>query len=130
MKRFLSVVVLALSIVALSGCISVGGPKTYSHGIQFSAANNAYRVVDSTTFETFSTVTKVLDSLGIEKFKKETNTKEAHLYFTYQNLSYQIDLNYVSSSRTLVTIGAKSNGMFKDRKLAADMLVRIIENQE
>lgn len=130
MNRFLSVVALAVSIIALSGCISVGGPKTATHGIQFSAANNAYRVIDSTTFETFSTVTKVLDSLGIEKYKKETNTKEAHLYFAYQNLNYQVDLKYVSTAKTLVTIGAKSNGMFKDRKLAAEMLIRIIENQD
>ena len=130
MKRFLSVVALAVSVITLSGCISVGGPKTYTDGIKFSAANNAYRDVESTIFETFSTVTKVLDSLGVDKFRKESNTKEAHFYFAYQNINYQIDLKHVSSSRTLVIIGAKSNGMFKDRKLAAEMLVRIIENQE
>ena len=130
MNRFLSVVVLVVTVVAISGCISVGGPKTYSQGIKFSSANNAYRGVDSTIFETFSTVTKVLDSLGVEKYKKESNTKEAHFYFAYQNINYQIDLTHSTSTTTLVIVGAKSNGMFKDRKLAAEMLVRIIENQE
>ncbi|MCK5835058.1 MAG: hypothetical protein KAG98_04955 [Lentisphaeria bacterium] len=130
MKRFLSVVVLAVTVVGLSGCISVGGPKTYSDGIQFSAANNAYRTLDTTIFETFSTVTKVLDSLGVEKYKKVSNTKEAHFKFAYQNMNYQVDLDYVTSSTTRVVIGAKSNGMFKDRKLAAEMLVRIIETQD
>jgi len=130
MNRFLFILTLAVSLITLSGCISVGGPQTASHGIKFSAANNAYRVIDSSIFESFSTVTKILDSLGVEKFEKESNTKEAHINFDYQNLNYQIDLNYVASSRTLVIIGAKSNGMFKNRKLAADMLIRIIENQD
>jgi PBP1b-binding outer membrane lipoprotein LpoB len=130
MKKFLSMVAVVVGVVVLSGCISVGGPKSYSLGIQFSAANNAYRSIDTTIFETFSTVTKVLESLNIENYKKESNTKEAHFYFTYQNLNYQIDLKYTASSRTLVTVGAKSNGMFKNRQRAAEMLARIVEGQE
>jgi hypothetical protein len=130
MKSFLSMVVVVISVVVLSGCISVGGPKSYSHGILFSAANNAYRNVDSTIFETFSTVTKVLESLNIYNYRKESNTKEAHFYFMYQNLNYQIDLKYVTPSRTLVSVGAKSNGMFKNRLRAAEMLARIVDGQD
>ncbi len=130
MKKALSIVVMSVCVLIISGCISVGGPKDYSHGIKFNASNDASKTLDISTFEGFSTVLNVLEEMEIDQFTKKTNTKEAVVKFAYQNLNYTVTLDYVSSDLTKFSVGAKSNGMFKNRALAADFLVKIIETQD
>ncbi len=130
MKKALSIVAMSVCILIMSGCISVGGPKDYSHGIKFNAANDAYKTLEVSTFEGFSTVLEVLEALEIDQYTKKTNTKEAVVKFTYQNLNYTVKLNYTSLEETKFYVGAKSNGMFKNRAVAADFLVKIIEAQD
>lgn len=112
----------------MSGCISIGKSAQKVEGVVYDPCNDALKELDGDMFNSCAAVEKTLNSLRIAFNKKATHPELSIYKFEYQNLDYKLTLDYLKKERTLLTVKATSNLIFRNRRLAGEMAMRIGDN--
>ncbi len=128
MKKVISVLMISAMVMVTSGCVAVGVVTAGTVGVVYSAYNDALVKVESDMFACYSAVQDVTKELGVQEIDIASvgNTTEANFQFPFQNLEYDITLNYEESNITKIKVSAISNSVVKNKKLATIMLKRIM----
>ncbi len=128
MKKFFTFLVLGCSCVMLSGCMSFGRDAQKVEGVVYDPCNDALRELSADMFNSCAAVEKTIGDLGVEYKKRATHPKESIYKFEYQNINYKLTLDYTKPQRTLLTVKATSNLLFRNRRLAGQLAMKIDGN--
>lgn len=128
MKKFFTFLVLSCSCAMLSGCMSLGRDAQKIEGVVYDPCNDALRELNADMFNCCAAVEKTIGGLGVDFKKRATHPKESIYKFEYQNISYKLTLDYTDPQHTLLTVKATSNLLFRNRRLAGQLAMKIDSN--
>ncbi len=110
-----------LIVVALAGCVTVAGTQ----GIHHTFSNVVYKSFSANHDDTYSTLLKVLDNMGIKTSGTKPTLKGSEVTAFTPDLRVEVKLRRLTETVTKVSINAKRSVFSKEPSLAVEILTRM-----
>jgi hypothetical protein len=134
-KSFFKLSTLLCLILALSGCALLGlaGSAVVSSGtagVDYTFTNNAYKTISSPVPDVEAALNKALKTMTIKKMKRKAKEGKVSVMVVTPNLDIYIVLEKVTPTVTNMEVKAKKGVFFKDKAMAAEIIVQTEKNLE
>ena len=134
-KSFFKISTLLCLILALSGCALLGlagsaAVSGGSAGVDYSFTNNAYKAISSPVPDVEAALNKALKTMTIKKMKRKAKEGKVSVMVVTPNLDIYIVLEKVTPTVTNMEVKAKKGVFFKDKAMAAEIIVQTEKNLE
>jgi hypothetical protein len=99
-------------------------------GVDYTFTNNAYRTISSPVPDVEAALNKALKTMTIKKMKRKAKEGKVSVTVVTSNLDIYIVLEKVTPTVTNMEVKAKKGVFFKDKAMAAEILVQTEKNLE
>ena len=135
-KSFFKLSTLLCLILALSGCALMGlavVPAAVSGGaagVDYTFTNNAYKTISSPVVDVETALNKALKTMTIKKMKRKAKEGKVSVMVVTADLDIYIVLEKATPTVTNMEVKAKKGVFFKDKAMAAEIIVQTEKNLE
>ena len=134
-KSFFKIFTLLCLILALSGCALLGlaGSAAVSSGaagVDYTFTNNAYKTISSPVPDVEAALNKALKTMTIKKMKRKAKEGKVSVMVVTADLDIYIVLEKATPTVTNMEVKAKKGVFFKDKAMAAEIIVQTEKNLE